>query len=175
MSATARPMDFTNVKDAGNFNPRRKPAGDYRMKVVKVEDETSKAGNQQWVFTIVPTTDQRSTYPYYCGFDVAQAWKVRNLFIAAGIAVPKKKVRVDPNKLVNKEIGASLDDDEYEGKPKSTIVAVFPVSELSEDAPNSRPTSSTSTKKRRSSEPDDVDEDDEVGDDEDEELDLEEI
>lgn len=170
MAATARAVDFTNVKDAGNFNPRRKPAGDYRMRITKVEDHASgdsKVANN-WVFTIVPIVDERSTYPYYCGFDEKQAWKIRNLCLAAGIAVPKRRVKVDPNKLVGKEIGATLDDDEYEGKTKSVIVGTFPVDELSADSPGG---SAKKTSKKTSS--DDDDDADDV--DPDEDLDLEEI
>lgn len=136
MAATKRAVDMTNVKDPGNFNPKHKPEGDYKAKIVKVEDHKSKAGNDQWVFTIQISTDQRATYPYYCAHDEKNAWKVRNLLVACGIAVPKKRVNVDPNKLVGKEIGITLEDDEYEGKMKSTIQATFPASDLSEDEPD---------------------------------------
>lgn len=158
--ATKKAIDFTNVRDKGEFNPRHKPAGDYRMKVVKVQDHVAKGKKvaDQWCFTIVLTTDQRSSYPYYASWDPEQAWKIRNLCIAAGIQVPKKRILVDPNKIVGKEIGASLDDEEYEGRMKSVISQVFPVSELG-----------------GSDEPEDEG-DEEVGDEEEvDELDLEEI
>jgi hypothetical protein len=135
MPATKRAIDMTNVKDAPNVNPKRKPEGDYKLKVIKVEDHKSSAGNDGWMFTLQLAMDSRATYAYYCGFDDKQAWKIRNLCVAAGLAVPKKKVMVDPNRLLNKEIGGTLEDDEYEGKVKSTVSAVFPVSELSGDAP----------------------------------------
>lgn len=124
---------MTNVKEQGNFNPRHKAEGDYRAKIVKVDDHMSKAKNEQWVFTIQLTEDQRATYGHYCGFDEKNAWKVRNLLIACGKKVPKKRVNVDPNSLVGKEIGVTLIDDEYEGKMKSTIDAVFPAADLHED------------------------------------------
>lgn len=164
MAATKRAVDMTNVKEAGAFNPRRKPEGDYRAKIAKVEDHKSKKGNEQWVFTIQLADDQRATYPYYCGFEEKEAWKIRNLLIACGKKVPKKRVNVDPNSLVGKEIGISLVDDEYEGKLKSTIDAVFPADDLGEaDEPEDEDTDT-----------DDEDEEDEVdtdddSDDEDEE------
>ena len=129
MAATKRAVDMTNVKDPGN---------------------------EQWIFTVSLAADGRSTYPYYCGFDDKAAWKIRNLCIAAGLQVPKKKIMIDPNKLVGKEIGITLEDDEYDGKMKSVIRATFPTSELSGDEPS-----------------DDGTTDDTV--DETEELDLEEI
>ncbi len=177
MVATAQAIDFTDVKEMSAHNPRRLPAGDYRAKITKVEDAESKQGNKQWVFTIVPTTvagggRAAPSYPYYCGFVTDQAWKIRNLCIAAGIPVPSKRVKVDPNKLVNKEIGISLDDDEYEGKAKSTIVGVFPADELAEDAPGASRTKTTTAKRSKAAVADD---DDDVAEGDDEELDLEEI
>lgn len=169
MTATKKAIDFTNVKDQGDFNPKHKPAGDYRMKIVKVEDSTSKAGNEQWVFTLVTATDQRSTYPYYVPQDADKAWKIRNLLVAAGFTVPKKRVSVDPNKLVGKEIGASLDDDEYNDRMKSIITQVFPADDLSEDAPEISARSSTKKRTKKAV-------DDEFPDDEDvDEIDLEEL
>jgi hypothetical protein len=175
MPATKRAINFTNVKELA-FNPKHKPAGEYRAKIVKVEDDESKQGNAQWIFTIVVTTDQRSTYPYYCGLDEKQAWKIRKLCIAAGIPVPKKRVMVDPNKLVNKEIGITLDDDEYEGKMKSTIVDTFPTDDLAKDSPEDeeKPRGKRSTTKK-SAKPADDDEDDDVDGEDLDELDLEEV
>lgn len=135
---TKRVLDFSNVKDNSGINPKHRPAGDYRVKISKVTEEAKKnAPNEfQWVFVMVPTDMQSAAYPYYCQLDEKTLWKIRNLLIACGIDVPKKRVNVDPQKLVNREIGVTLDDDEYEGKLKSVITAVFPASDLDdEDAP----------------------------------------
>lgn len=185
MPATKRAMDFTNVKDRGNFNPRHREAGDYVMKIVSVDDHTSKAGNDGWVFTCVIADEAKSarpsTYPYHCGSDEDQAWKIRKLFIACGSAVPKKRVMVDPNKLLNKTFGAALDDDEYEGKMKSVIVDTFPEDEVEQEEPeeetkpvrrSSKTPAKKATSRKKAAEP----ADDEDADDEDiDELDLEEL
>lgn len=132
MSSKATALDFTNVKDGGgNFNKKRQPEGDYKAKVVKVDDAPSKKDNvMQWLFSIEVNG---ATYPYYCKHQENQLWKIRNLFVAAGISVPKKRVNVDPNKVVGKTIGVTLEDDEYEGKLQSNIAATFPASELEGD------------------------------------------
>ena len=177
MPATKRPMDFTNVKESGLFNPKRKPAGDYVMKIVSVDDHTSKDGNDGWVFTCVVATEAKSarpaTYPYYCGSDEKQAWKIRKLFIACGKEVPKKRVLVNPNLLLNKTFGAVLDDDEYEGRLKSQIVETMPVDDVEpndedddqyeeevEEAPRKRTAKKAATRKR-APEPEDDDEEEE--------------
>lgn len=131
-TASKANLDFTNVKDGGgSFNKKRQPEGDYRAKILKVVDAPSKKDNTpQWLFTIQVGS---GTYPYYCMHQENQLWKIRNLLVAAGMTVPKKKVAVDPNKLVGKTIAVTLEDDEYDGKAQSNIAATFPASELSDD------------------------------------------
>lgn len=137
MGATAKTADFSGVKDRGAFNPRRVPEGDYAAIVTKVEDKPTKAdGKFQWEFTIKLKKFSQNSYPYRCQLAENQLWKVRNLMVAGGINVPKKRVKIDPNKVVGKNIGVTMEDDEYErdGKTqyKSEIAAVFPVAELAD-------------------------------------------
>src|SRR3954464_10268008 len=106
MTATKRKVDFSNVKEDGaNFRPRHKPEGDYVATIVNVDDHTSGNDNPMWLFTVKVDGDERSSYPVYAGQDEKNAWKIRKMFIAAGIPVPKKLVLVDPNKLVGKTVG----------------------------------------------------------------------
>lgn len=167
--ASTKILDFTNVQDRGNFNPRHKKEGDYRFKITSVEDGTSKNNNDMWVFTMTPTDDKSATYPYRCTLGTDSLWKVRNLFIAAGKQVPKKKMKVDPSKLIGLEVGVHLVDHEYNDRLSSQIDSVFPVSDL--PAPSK-------TKKRRSAEVEDEVEEDEDEDEEiedDEEIDVDEL
>lgn len=131
MSVTAKTVDFSNVKDRGQFNPRHVPVGDYLAKVVKVEDGKSKSDEGfQYIFTIKLVKFSQNSYPYYCKLTENQVWKLRNLLIAAGMSVPKKRVKLDPSKVIGKLIGVTMEDDEYEGRLKSVIQAVFPANEL---------------------------------------------
>jgi hypothetical protein len=141
MAATKRVVDLTDVKEGGVFRPRRKPEGDYRAKIVKADDHESKDPSKPmgWVLTIQVEGDARSTYPYYLSPDKKQAWKIGAICRAAGISVKNARINFDPNKLVNKPIGLSLEDDEYEGRPKSTIGEVFPVSEVGANADEDAP------------------------------------
>lgn len=135
MGATVKQVDFKNVKDGGNFNKNRIPAGDYLAKVLKVEDAESKKDNEfQYLFTIGLVKRPSSKFPYYCKLTENQLWKLRNLLIAGGLSVPKNRIKVDPNKVVGKLIGVTIEDTEYEGKDQSEIGGVFPAAELSDDA-----------------------------------------
>lgn len=133
--ASSKAVDFSNVKDRGNFNPRQVAEGDYAAVIVKVEDGESKKDNEfQYIFTIKLSKFSQNSYPYYCKVVENQLWKLRNIAVAAGLNVPKKRMKFDPNKLEGKKIGVTMADDEYEGKMKSVIDAVFPISELAEGA-----------------------------------------
>lgn len=136
MGATKQAVDFTNVKEGGNFSKKHMPTGDYLAKIIKVEDAMPKDKSDttpMWLFTIQLKSTPSATYPYYCKLQENQLWKVRNLLVAAGINVPKKKVAVDPNKLVGKTVAVSLDDTEYNEKVQSEVGAVFAPSELEGD------------------------------------------
>ena len=131
---SSKVVDFTNVNDAaGSFNKKRVPSGDYLAKIVKAEDAMAKGDNVfQYLFTIKLEKYSQYAYPYYCKLTENQLWKLRNLLIAAGINVPKKRVKLDPSKVVGKFIGVTMEDDEYDGKLQSSVSAVFPASELGE-------------------------------------------
>lgn len=141
MAATARAVDLTNVKEGGNFRPRRKPEGDYVAKIVKADDHqpNDKAKPLGWVLTIQIEGDARSTYPYYLSPEEKQAWKVRGVCVAAGLNVKSARIRFDPNKLVGKTIGVALEDDEYEGRLKSVIADVFTKDEVGPNADEDAP------------------------------------
>lgn len=130
MAATVRNVDLTGVGEGGQFKPKRKPAGDYRAKIVKVDDHKKEGKLPGWVYTIQVDGDARATYPYYVNPEAKQAWKIRAICAAAGIKVKLSKIKFDPNKLVGKSIGVALEDDEYEGRLKSVIDDIFPVSEV---------------------------------------------
>lgn len=128
--ATQKVLDFSQVKDQSGFSPKHKPAGEYLATIVSFDDTKSKSGNEMWVFGVALKKDRKAVYPQYCLLGADQLWKLRNLMLAAGIAVPKKKLKVDGNRLVGRDIGVCLEDDEYEGKLKSVITSVFPASEF---------------------------------------------
>jgi hypothetical protein len=166
-AASAVILDFTNVKDRGDFNPKRKAAGDYKGKIVKVQQGKSQNGNMMWVFTVVLPGDSQASYPYRCVLDEANAWKIRQLFMACGMNVPKKRMKVDPNKAVGKFLGLTLEDDEYEGKTKSVIAATFPVSEL--------PSTTSKKTTRAAATTDDDEEEEEIEEEDEDEMEVDEV
>jgi len=118
------------------FRPRRKPEGEYRAKIVKADDHqpNDKSKPAGWVLTVMVEGDARSTYPVYLNPEQKQAWKIYQVCRAAGLNVKTARVRFDPNKLVGKNVGIFLEDDEYEGRPKSVIAEFIPYDEVGANA-----------------------------------------
>jgi type IV secretory pathway VirB10-like protein len=84
-----------------------------------------------WLFTIEVTyKGRKGTYPYYVKLVENHLWKLRNLFAAAGMTIPQKRVKVDPNKVVGKFIGATLQDSEYNGRIQSEVQYVLPLDKI---------------------------------------------
>lgn len=131
MGASAANLDFTNVKESTGFNQSRIVAGDYAAIISKVDDATAPDGTKAWVFAIKLKDKPSSVFRYYCKLDEKSLWKVRNLFIAAGKTVPKRRAKVDPNQVIGKLIGATIEDGEdYKDREQSEVTGVFPASEL---------------------------------------------
>lgn len=162
---TARTLDMSNVSEGSAFSTKRVPAGDYKARIVKVEDAEVKKGDNkgqpQWLFTIQLIDRPTSKYPYYCSFQENQLWKIRNIAVAAGINVPKKRIKLDPERLVGKMIAVTMEDDEYEGREKSTIGAIFPPSELADSDDDSDDDDDSEDEDEDSSDDDDSEDDDE--------------
>lgn len=134
-------VDFTSVKDSSGINPKQMPEGDYHATIKKVELVAKKSDPdaKQLLFTIGIKESATASYPYYCGFEANVLWKLRNLMLAAGVKAPKKAFSFDAEKLVGKDLGVTLADDEYDGKMKSVIDACFPVTELEEVSATEEP------------------------------------
>ena len=165
--AAPKIVDFSNVKERGNYNPKHVNPGDFKGKVTAVTDEPARDGTDMWTFTIETPAIPRATYPYYCKLAENQFFKLKALFEAAGTAVGKRRVKVDPNRLIGKEIGFALEDDEYEGRLKSVIVEVFPASEVDD-------TDGDDDAEDEDLEPDEDEEEEAEADDEEEEDEAEE-
>lgn len=124
-------VDFSDVKESSGINPKQQDEGDYLARIIKVEMKKTKEKNEPMALILFQDANMRSAvYPYYCTFTDNMLWKIRNAFIAAGVPVPKSKGKIDLGKLINKEVGITLEDDEYDGKMKSVISAVFHKDEL---------------------------------------------
>lgn len=128
-------VDFTDAGDRGPWNQKHQEEGDYLFKIVAVLDSPTKENNEpQWIFAFQDVENKSYVYPFRCKLDKKNAWKIRNVFEACGVKVPQKMMNVDPQKVVGKLIGGTLEDDEYNGKVKSVVGNVFSAKEFGDEA-----------------------------------------
>lgn len=110
-------VDFTGVPERGPRRPRFPSGieGDYKLKVVKVEEnEKSKAGNPQWIVTFLGLTGavKGKKGTEYFALVPDALWKLRDFLEALGLKVSGKKAKLNPQKLVDKVVGAHIQDGE---------------------------------------------------------------
>jgi hypothetical protein len=129
-TSTVINVDFSDVKESSGINPKQQAEGDYLTKIVKAEVTKTKSNDPMVLICFQDANMRSAVYPYYCTLTPNMLWKIRNTFIAAGLPVPKAKGKLDVSRLVGKEVGVTLEDDEYDGKMKSVISAVFHKDEL---------------------------------------------
>ena len=130
-------VDFTNVRDGSGYTQTHVKPGDYRGKVKSVEYGESKDNKTPMLTYALQLANRPSaTYRYNCPLTEKSLWKLRKLLVACGVNVPQKKLNVHgvAEKIVGREVGICLDDDEYNGKLRSQCVDVIRADELPQDA-----------------------------------------
>lgn len=127
--------DFKGVDSGGGRV--RIPEGDYRAKVKEVKVGTSKEGNTMliWTFEISEGKCKGKSFKDYTTLGANALWKLKGLLETLGVKVPSSKVDLTPviKKVRGKELGITVQDDEYEGKISSKIADYIDLETL-EDA-----------------------------------------
>lgn len=115
------------VLDLRNYRPKiseRVPEGEYVVRISEIEQGRSKGGDPMWtVFTEIADGD-------YAGSQVIDRitlteralFRVVGFLNALGVKTPRKRIQVDPAKLVGKKYVAEIaDGDPYKGRVNSEI------------------------------------------------------
>jgi len=177
-SAATIQVDFTDVPEGGGRT--RVPEGDYKVRVKAVKPERSKSDNSMlvWTFEGVEGKLKGKSITDYTPLTAKALWKLRNLLNAMGIKVPPKKIGLDPKKLVNRELGITLVDDEYEGRTSSKVADYLDLDALTGDDVDDEEdeeTEDTDDDEESDDDDDEKDSDDDDAEDNLEELDLDEF
>lgn len=134
-------VDFSNVEDS-RAPAAHVPEGDYLLEVAgcqlksKKDDETSKYLSWMWKI-VAPSQFKGKTIYSITSLKPEALWNLRGLLVdmLGEERVPKASVNIPLESIVKarKKVGATVADDEpYEGKVKSKIVATFPASDYQE-------------------------------------------
>lgn len=127
-------VNFEGV-ESGGFSKPHVPEGDYLLKVKKVQQKKGKDSGAAYLLFFLRIVSGNpkginKDIPHTCSLTKNSLWNLRNLLEASGKTIPAKAIKIDLDKLVNLEMGATLVDEEYEGKKYSVVGAFFPKSEL---------------------------------------------
>lgn len=114
-------IDLTNFKD--RIGSRIDP-GTYRVAVEDVEMSTSNAGNPMIVlyFRVQDGEHEGATLVDRLAQTEKALFKTVNFMQAMGLPTPRKKIRLDLNKLVGRQLSVEVDDSEpYRGNVRSEV------------------------------------------------------
>lgn len=119
-------VDLTNVQ--GGFTI---PDGLYRMRCLDVQQEVSKSGNPMfvWDFAIVDGDQAGKDFRLWTAITPAAMWKVAETVVALGVGQTGQVVKFGRADVVNKECGALMEQDDYNGNTSSKISKVIPLQE----------------------------------------------
>lgn len=123
-------IDFEGVEERRGGASAHVPAGDYIVQVSDYEVRTKKDDASRkyisWQLKIVAPAEYKGKTVYFVTSLVKESlWNLRNFLEDMGIKVPARLVDVPLAKIKGRQIGVTLDDDEYEGKIKSKVVSTF--------------------------------------------------
>lgn len=175
-------LDFSKTEERSGWNTKHIAEGLNKMKVEAVQETEAQDGTAMLIYALVPTDPKYKTrrFPYYCKLQQNQLWKLRDLFVAAGISVPKKATSIDPAAPVGKFIAAEVEDDpnpNYAGR--SVVNGTYGLDILDEDGEAGEEPDEDEEYEDEAEEAeeeyDDEEEDDEEDEDEDDDLDEEDL
>lgn len=159
-------IDFSDVDT--QQRRRKIPSGDYAFRITEIEDGEGEKG-PYWTVISEVTSGKYEGFKDWSRYSFSQKalWKLAQLLTACGIEVSKKKMNLRKKDLIGLEFGASVEEEEYEGKVRSRIADVFPMSELEESDEDEEET-------ENANEADDDEDEEEVDDEDEEEVDEDE-
>lgn len=128
-------LDFSKVEERSGWNSKEMPEGLHEFKIELVDLKDAGDGTAMWTYGLRPTNPKYKTrlFPYYCKHQQNQLFKLRDIFIAAGLTVPKKKTGLDPDAPVGKIIAAELTDATGNYAGRSEIDGVYSTNILDGD------------------------------------------
>ena len=126
-SADSFEVDLTNT--SGGYNV---PDGTYKVRCVEVEQSVSQSGNPMfiWTFTIVEGDQAGKDFKLWTALTPAAMWKVGEVVQALGIGQTGQVVKFKRSDVLNRECGAVIEMQEYNGNERSSISKVISLSDL---------------------------------------------
>ncbi|QKY80330.1 hypothetical protein SEA_MERCEDES_30 [Microbacterium phage Mercedes] len=128
-------LDFSKVEERSGWNTKEMPEGLHEFKIELVDLKDANDGTAMWTYGLRPVNPKYKTrlFPYYCKHQANQYFKIRDIFVAAGLTVPKKRVALDPDAPIGKIIAAEVTDASGQYAGRSEIDGVYDRSIIEDD------------------------------------------
>jgi hypothetical protein len=180
-------VDFSDTESRGGKKGSRSsrvPPGDYFAKVkaaALTKSPDKETPEIKITYVITRGKKKGSTLIDDLYLTKKALWRVRQTWEAAGIKVPSKRVKLDPSRIIGKEVAVTVEDDEYENKVRSRVIDTFLLSELEElrqsedDLEEDEDESEDEEEEENEDEDEEEDDEDTEDEDEDEDDDLEDV
>lgn len=120
-------LDFSKVEERSGWNTKEIPEGIHLFKIELVDLKDANDGTTMWTYGLRPVDPKYKTrlFPYYCKHQQNQLFKLRDIFVAAGLTVPKKKTSLDPDAPVGKLVAAEVSDATGQYAGRSELGGVY--------------------------------------------------
>lgn len=117
--------------DMGEDSGFRIKKGKYPARVVGLDKGTSQAGNPMWIWTfaIIAGEYAGKEFKTWTALTAAAMWKLREVLMALKLSQDGKTSKFKKSDAIGKNITLDIEDDEYNGRPSSTVKTVLPFDE----------------------------------------------
>lgn len=132
-------LDFSKVEERSGWKTSNIPEGLHEMKIELVDETPANDGTDMLTYGLRPTNPKYKTrlFPYYCKQQPNQYFKIRDLFIAAGVLDPKKAkgraVDLITDAPVGKIVAAEVRDGTGQYSERSEIDGIYDRSIIDDD------------------------------------------
>lgn len=119
-------VDFTGVE--GRKGARRIAEGDYLFKITDYEVDHKKDDEDKKFLVVkydIEKGPSEGSWSEIFSLTKNALWRFRLFLEAAGFKIPSSAVGVPLEKLPGRRVGATVADDDYEGKTRSKVAEYF--------------------------------------------------
>lgn len=122
-------VDLTEVSSGFTI-----PDGFYRIKCTGIQQSVSKSGNPMftWDFEVASGENAGFQLKVFTAITPAAMWKVAETVQALGVGQTGQVVKFKRTDVVGKECGAYIEQSEYNGQMRSSIVRTMTIAEMQE-------------------------------------------
>ena len=120
-------FEIDGLDEAGD-SKFRIPEGEYKMRLIELEKGESKAGNPMWIWTfcVIDGDHEGTELKTWTALTPAAMWKLSEVLTALGFEAKDGRAKFKKQEAIGREVLATVEDSEYQGRTNSSIANVKP-------------------------------------------------